>query len=65
MATGMGGGLAAADYDSDGDIDLFVPNGYGFPDQLYRNLGDGQFEEIARSVGVASLERNRAALHSV
>ncbi len=34
MASGMGGGVAAADVDDDGDIDLFVPNGLGVPDQL-------------------------------
>ena len=48
MAEGMGGGAAAADFDDDGDIDLFVPTGAGVPDQLYRNLGNGQFEEIAQ-----------------
>ncbi len=41
VAPGHGGGIAAADYDGDGDIDLFVPNGDTFADQLYRNLGDG------------------------
>ena len=62
MAPGMTGGVAAADFDDDGDIDLFVPNREGAPDQLYRNLGHGQFEEIAAEVGLASLQRSRVAL---
>ncbi|MFQ5491432.1 MAG: CRTAC1 family protein, partial [Phycisphaerae bacterium] len=62
MAGGMGAGLAAADYDDDGDIDLFVPNAGNIPDQLYRNLGNGVFEEIAAQVGLDSLDPNRAAL---
>ncbi len=62
MATGMGGGLAAADFDDDGDIDLFVPNAAGAPDQLYRNLGNGQFEEIVAAAGLASMARSRSAL---
>ena len=62
MAPGMGGGVAAADFDDDGDIDLFLPNALGYPDQLYRNLGDGTFEEIATAAGVASLDQARVAL---
>ena len=59
---GMGGGIAAADFDDDGDIDFFVPNAFGVADQLYRNTGDGQFEEIAAEAGVASTASNRCAL---
>ncbi len=66
MAPGMGGGLAAADFDDDGDVDVFVPTAEGTPDQLYRNLtvegGGSLFEEIAAAVGLASLERGRAAV---
>lgn len=62
MATGMGRGLAAADFDNDGDIDVFVPNDDQFPDQLYRNLGDGQFEEIAVAAGLGWMGRSRCAL---
>jgi hypothetical protein len=62
MAPLMGGGVAADDYDGDGDVDLFVPNAEGVPDQLYRNLGNGHFEEIAASVGLASTLRSRSAL---
>lgn len=62
MVEAMGGGVAAADFDDDGDIDLFVPNTEGAPDQLYRNLGDGTFEEIAAAAGLASIERSRVGV---
>jgi hypothetical protein len=40
-------GIAAADFDGDGFSDLLI-TGYGGL-QLFRNLGDGTFEEISRS----------------
>ena len=61
MTPGMGGGAAAADFDNDGYIDLFVPNDFGYPDQLYHNLA-GQYVEIGGDAGVASLAANRSAL---
>jgi hypothetical protein len=60
--TGFGGGVAAADFDNDGDVDIFVANESGSADQLYRNQGDGHFDEIAASVGLASMVRSRNAL---
>lgn len=62
VSGGMGGGVAAADYDSDGDIDFFVPNADGMANQLYRNRGDGYFDEIAGTVGLADTESWRVAL---
>ena len=58
----MGGGVAAADVDADGDVDLFLPTDQGTPDRYYRNLGDGTFEEVAAEVGLASTLRARTAL---
>lgn len=58
----FGTGPAAADFDRDGDIDLFLPQAYGFPNELYRNNGDGTFTEMAAAAGVDSLKESRAAL---
>ena len=51
-ATGKGLGIAIADYDRDGRIDVAVAND-SWPQQLFRNLGGGRFEETALSAGVA------------
>ena len=45
-------GAAAADYDNDGDVDLFVA-GYR-ANALYRNDGSGAFAEITSSAGISS-----------
>lgn len=49
---GKGLGLAAADYDRDGHIDLFVAND-SMPEFLYHNKGDGTFEEVGLVSGAA------------
>lgn len=46
----MTGGAAAADYDSDGWVDLFVTR-LDDSDLLYRNRGDGTFEDVSTSAG--------------
>ena len=46
-------GVAAGDYDGDGLIDLVVVRGDLGANLLYRNLGDLQFEEVARQAGIA------------
>ncbi len=43
-------GAAAADFDDDGFVDLYVTN-FG-RDQLYRNNGDGTFAEVAEEAGL-------------
>ncbi len=45
-----GGGVVVADYDEDGWPDLFVTN-FG-PNVLYRNRGDGTFENVAGAAGI-------------
>jgi hypothetical protein len=43
-------GAATADYDNDGDTDLFLTN-WG-PNRLYRNNGDGTFTDVAPEAGL-------------
>ncbi|MFO0804660.1 MAG: CRTAC1 family protein [Gemmataceae bacterium] len=56
----MGGGVAVIDYDRDGKPDLFFANGRPWPGQsgtatqaLYRNKGDGTFEDVSQATGLA------------
>ena len=57
-----GSGVAATDYDQDGDIDLYVCTESGYPDLLYQNNGDGSFTSIGEQVGLESIVRSRMAL---
>jgi hypothetical protein len=49
---GKGLGIALADYDRDGRIDLFIAND-SMPEFLFHNKGNGTFEEVALQSGVA------------
>jgi enediyne biosynthesis protein E4 len=48
----FGMGVAAADFDADGFVDLYVTN-YG-PNILYRNNGNGTFTDVTAKAGVAA-----------
>jgi hypothetical protein len=53
---------AWGDYDSDGDLDVYIghesfaefPGGSSYPSQLFRNNGDGTFTDIAAAAGVTN-----------
>ncbi len=50
-----GNGVAVADVDSDGFLDIYLVSQMG-PNGLYRNRGDGRFEDITERAGVAVTE---------
>jgi hypothetical protein len=50
-----GNGIAVADIDSDGLLDVYLVSQVG-PNGLYRNMGGGQFEDITAQAGVAVTE---------
>jgi hypothetical protein len=55
---GLGAAVSVADFDSDGWPDLYFTNSrFGEPNALYRNTGDGKFEDVAARVGLADLNR--------
>jgi enediyne biosynthesis protein E4 len=54
----MGAAVAIVDIDADGHADLYVTNSKeGSKNRLYRNRGDGSFEEIAERLGIADVNR--------
>jgi hypothetical protein len=52
-------GVATYDYDRDGKIDFLVANDTA-PNNLYRNRGDGTFQDVAVETGVAVDEAGRS-----
>src|SRR5204863_7768729 len=54
----LGASVSVADFDGDGWPDLYFTNSrFGEPNALYHNRGDGTFEEVAASAGLADLNR--------
>lgn len=52
MGGSMGSGIAAGDFDADGNVDLYVSIKTK-PGRLFRNLGDGMFEDVTEKAGLA------------
>lgn len=54
----MGAAVSVVDFDRDGWQDIYVTNSSsGSQNALYRNLGDGTFEDVAVTVGLADVNR--------
>lgn len=60
------GGLGLLDYDGDGWLDVYVVQGCSFPpdsrqagnsDRLFRNRGDGTFEDATEKSGISRMKR--------
>jgi len=55
-------GAAWADFDNDGDVDLYVVNEGGVPAQLYRNDGEAGFTNVAKAAGVENRRYGKNAV---
>jgi len=55
-------GVSVGDIDGDGFDDLYVCQPGGLPNRLYRNRGDGTFEDITEASGVGVIENTACAL---
>ena len=53
-------GVAAADYDNDGDTDIYI-TALG-PDRLFRNSGSARFEDVTARAGVGDPGFSSSAL---
>jgi tetratricopeptide (TPR) repeat protein len=55
-------GVSVGDIDGDGFDDLYVCQPAGLPNRLYRNRGDGTFEDVTQASGVGLLENTACAI---
>jgi enediyne biosynthesis protein E4 len=63
IVASMGAGVSVVDIDNDGHPDIYVTSSReGARNQLYRNRGDGTFEEIAEALGLADVNQPDAGV---
>jgi tetratricopeptide (TPR) repeat protein len=55
-------GVAVGDFDNDGFDDFYVCQPAGLPNRLYRNRGDGTFEDVTEKSGLGILDNTACAL---
>jgi tetratricopeptide (TPR) repeat protein len=55
-------GVSVGDIDGDGFDDLYICQPAGLPNRLFRNRGDGTFEDVTDACGVGVLENTACAL---
>ena len=55
-------GIAVGDIDGDGWDEVYVCQPGGLPNRLYKNRGDGTFEDITEAAGVGVLDATSCAL---
>ena len=59
----VGASVSVTDFDGDGWPDVYFTNSkFGEPNALYRNRGDGTFEDVAASAGLADLNEPGAGV---
>jgi len=64
--TSVGAAVAAGDYDGNGAADLYVTNsGPGIDNRLFRNRGDGTFEDMTAAAGVGCGNASGACMHAI
>ncbi len=62
----VGAAVAAGDYNGDGATDLYVTNsGRGESNRLFRNRGDGTFEDVTDHAGVGCGNPEGASMHAI
>ncbi len=55
-------GITIGDFDGDGFDDLYICQPAGLPNRLYRNRGDGTFDDVTEKSGVGVLDNTSCAI---